>query len=844
MLVRLLVPANIRHNSGGNVYNARLAQGLRAFGVDVDVVPVEGSWPEASAKERRRLGGLLGAWEPRADIVSDAVTLVDGLIACGAPAELEYAAAAGQHTWVLLHMPSPRHPDGERRALRAAAGVICTSSSAAATVTERHGVPASLVALPGTDTAPVAAGSNPPHIIAVAALLANKDQLLTVAALARLQDLAWTASMVGADDAEPSYAALVRSAIASYGLEDRVRVTGQLAGKALEDEWNRADLSLLVSRAESFGLVVTESVAHGIPVIVREGTGAVEALGLAGRFGAPLGSALGSALGSPPRGSTLEGSLEGGPYALPGAAVVLAETEGHDPEGNNLEGTDPAVNGPVVNGPVVNADALAAVLRDWLLDSSLRAKWREAARVAREQLPGWDSTARTVLKILGGSVDRTPTAAAVASAQWGMTTRATSANSMGAQAPNPELLNPQLLNPELLTAELLRAWAWHKQCLDGTLQGANAADVFTRAGWARSVGGANPYLTLFARSGTSRAEADADVLSLKIHELPAARGCTYVLGHEDFAWGLQIGRDAAVAPFRVLARMGVERGEITLLEEQIVHALAEAGSPLDPKQLKDLLGDSVRNLGEEGKKKGAATTLPTALGLLQADGRIRRVPVNGRLDQQRYTYTLWGLQPSAMSDEKARNLLVERHLRWTGGATFKQSQWFTGFTVAQTRAALAVVGAVEIRAANGEVLWMMPDDVEHLASFEAPGEEQIQLLAGTDSMVLLRRNSGDLFAEQDKDKKVLGSTLALQADLPDHPILDRGRIIGLWQYDPGKARIAHWLFDPPTPAVSQRIAEVEDWIRDELGDFRSFSLDSPASRQDRIDALNAAAQGY
>ena len=397
-----------------------------------------------------------------------------------------------------------------------------------------------------------------------------------------------------------------------------------------------------------------------------------------------------------------------------------------------------------------------------------------------------------------------------------------------------------LPEPEQLTPALLRAWAWHRQGLDGSLKGADSAEVFSTAGWARSVGGANPYLTLFARAGISRAQADDDVLSLKIHELPAARGCTYVLGHNDFAWALQVGRDAAVAPFRVLARMGVERGEITLLEEQILHTLAEAGGPLDPRQLKDELGDSVRNLGEEGKKKGAATTLPTALGLLQADGRIRRVPVNGRLDQQRYAYTLWGLPAVTMDDASARSLLMERYLGWTGGATFRQSQWFTGFTVAASKAAIAAVGAVEVRTGAGEVLWMLPDDVARLAAFEAPDEEQIQLLAGTDSMVLLRRNSADLFDERDKGRKVLDSTLALQADLPDHPILDRGRIIGLWQYDPAKERIAHWLFDGVTAATGQRISEVEAWIRAELGDFRSFSLDSPASRKDRIDALDAA----
>ena len=79
----------------------------------------------------------------------------------------------------------------------------------------------------------------------------------------------------------------------------------------------------------------------------------------------------------------------------------------------------------------------------------------------------------------------------------------------------------------------------------------------------------------------------------------------------------------------MLGRLGVDRGEITLLEEQVLHTLAEAAVPLDPRQLKEELGESVRNLGEEGKKKGAATTLPTALGILQSQGRIRRVPPTG-----------------------------------------------------------------------------------------------------------------------------------------------------------------------------------------------------------------------
>ena len=244
----------------------------------------------------------------------------------------------------------------------------------------------------------------------------------------------------------------------------------------------------------------------------------------------------------------------------------------------------------------------------------------------------------------------------------------------------------------------------------------------------------------------------------------------------------------------------------------------------------------------KARKKGATTTLPTALGILQAQGRIRRVPANGRLDQQRYAYELWNLPPSPLDDDEARAELIRRYLGWTGGATFKQSQWFTAFTVAQSKASLAAAGAVEVPTAAGETLWMLPDDVEQLAAFEEPADEQIQLLAGTDSLALLRRNAAELLAEEDQHTQALGS-LALQADLPDHPIFDRGRIIGLWQYDPGKERIVPWVFHAPTAAVTRRIAEIEDWIREDLGDFRAFSLDSPATRQKRIDNLAAAATG-
>jgi len=78
-------------------------------------------------------------------------------------------------------------------------------------------------------------------------------------------------------------------------------------------------------------------------------------------------------------------------------------------------------------------------------------------------------------------------------------------------------------------------------------------------------------------------------------------------------------------------------------------------------------------------------------------------------------------------------------------------------------------------------------------------------------------------------------------DLSSHAILDRGRLIGLWEFDPGAGRIAWTAFVPPTPEMEAAVARTEAFVRDQLGDARSFSLDSPESRRPRIDSLRSVA---
>jgi len=255
----------------------------------------------------------------------------------------------------------------------------------------------------------------------------------------------------------------------------------------------------------------------------------------------------------------------------------------------------------------------------------------------------------------------------------------------------------------------LRAWWSHRQGLDGRLDGKPAAEVLERTGWARSVGGVNPYLTLYARGGISREAADAAVAILEIHELPSARGCTYVLPASDFALALKVGQAFNGGDMNVARKLGVTDKEVYKLCDAVRKALTV--QELDPNGVREAVGKAARSLGPEGQKKGISSTLPLALGRLQAGGHIRRVPTNGRLDQQRYRYTAWKPNPLdkfKLSAEEAYTELARRYFTWIGTASLEEFQWFSGLGVKAAKAAVEPLKLVPV--ADGDLRLMHAQD--------------------------------------------------------------------------------------------------------------------------------------
>ncbi|MEP7364549.1 MAG: crosslink repair DNA glycosylase YcaQ family protein [Acidobacteriota bacterium] len=386
-----------------------------------------------------------------------------------------------------------------------------------------------------------------------------------------------------------------------------------------------------------------------------------------------------------------------------------------------------------------------------------------------------------------------------------------------------------------MDSKKLRAWWWAKQGLDGSVAKAGMGGILAKTGWARSVGGAGPYATLFARCGATGAELDQAAARMELYELPSARGCTYVLGAEDFAFGLECAQAVDKnAELKIAIKLGATEPEIAKLCDGVVREL-EKGERT-PEELREALGKLVRNFGPEGVKKGMATTLPVALGRLQLAGEIRRVPLNGRFDTQRYRYARWKPGPFAKKPRPAPEVMRElarRYFAWVGPATMEEFQGFAGIGVKAGKETVEGLGLVEAEQGSGR--WLLPEDADRFAKFVMPKEARYSLLSSLDSLFLLRRDAAGL--ADDVDVPRLEGHLS---ELESNGIVDRGRLIGLWEFDPAAGEIVWASWGKADKALKEVVARTEAWAR-ALGDVRSFSLDSPKSRKPRLDALRKAA---
>lgn len=390
--------------SGGTTYDLRL---LREWSGSVVDVALPGSWPFPSDADRARFAlALAGASGP---------VVVDGLVGATCPDEIEVAVARGVRVVLITHLPLDadvtlphevrmRLHDTEQRALNVASVVVVPSHHALRALESGFRVTRPVVvAEPGVDPAPLALGSEPPQLLILGALTPNKNHAVVLDALIRVPaGLPWRLVIAGPGETstlDQRVALLNAGGVGSVGSQsshgaaegprersdrtptgrvtfagrdanetwsatdlepteqapgtptDRVTVTGAVTGRRLDDLWHATDLLLMPSLVETYGLVVTEALARGIPAFVSRDTGAAEAL--AGR---PVDQDAPDEDGAEP----------------------------DDLAGRLLDPRDP--------------EAWASALVRWLSDPIERARFRTLAANRRTSLNPWSGTAAVMAR--------------------------------------------------------------------------------------------------------------------------------------------------------------------------------------------------------------------------------------------------------------------------------------------------------------------------------------------------------------------------------------------------------------------------------------------------------------
>lgn len=282
----MIVPGDPGQRTGGYLYDAHLVSELRRLGREISVVGLDGRFPDGDHTAQEAMRGALQR------LPDGSIVIIDGLALGAVPAPVEEQAARLEPV-ALVHHPLAdetgldadrrrRLLALERRSLAACRRVIVTSGFTSRRLLDLGLVQSTPVVVePGVEQAPLARsvserleGREPgpgQPMLCVASLTPRKGQDVLIEALAGLGDRDWSCVLAGSTARDPGFAGRVRAMIERFGLAERLRVAGECDRQTLEAAYRRAAVSVLPSHYEGYGMVVSEALARGLPLITTTG---------------------------------------------------------------------------------------------------------------------------------------------------------------------------------------------------------------------------------------------------------------------------------------------------------------------------------------------------------------------------------------------------------------------------------------------------------------------------------------------------------------------------------------------------------------------------------------------
>ena len=277
--LHVVVPGSLTQRTGGYIYDRRMVDGLRTLGWQVVVHELEGRFPHPDLQARASLSSTLES------IATGSRVLVDGLAMGGLPGPVSTHRDRLQILSLIHHPLSDetgldedrreRFRTLEQEALGACVGVLVTSRFTASRL-RTFGIPQNLVrsVAPGVDHARPARGvpeGAPPQLLCVASLTPRKGQDVLVRALGRIRELPWSCVCAGSLERAPTYADSVRRLVGELGMSERVEFLGECGDATLSSLYDGSSVFVLSSYFEGYGMVLTEALARGLPIVSTTG---------------------------------------------------------------------------------------------------------------------------------------------------------------------------------------------------------------------------------------------------------------------------------------------------------------------------------------------------------------------------------------------------------------------------------------------------------------------------------------------------------------------------------------------------------------------------------------------
>lgn len=346
--IDFVVPGDIQTPTGGYIYDREIIAGLTERGWRVAVHSLDASFPSPTP------AALRAARATFASLADGGVVVIDGLALPGLDRLL--ADEAKRLTLVaLVHHPvaletgldpiqAERYGALERSALGYVQRVITTSQWTARTLAA-EGVPIAQLRVvePGVDRRKSRGSSDPKvaiapgapqdllNLLCVGTLTPRKGHAVLLEALNEIRDRHWHLTCAGSLLRDAPTVAAIQHLIDRLSLRKRVSLLGDLDREALERQYARADVFVLPSYLEGYGMALAEAVAFGLPVVsttagaIPETVPANAAILVAPGDGRALAKALASLIDDPARRAALAANARAARASLPTWATAAAK---------------------------------------------------------------------------------------------------------------------------------------------------------------------------------------------------------------------------------------------------------------------------------------------------------------------------------------------------------------------------------------------------------------------------------------------------------------------------------------------------------------------------------------